>query len=128
HIVVPLEPKADWDTVKRFSQRVSELHAQEEPKRLTTNMAKARRRGRIFIDYLRNGRGATAIASYSLRAREGATIAVPVRWDELNGLAPGRYAIGNIRRRLAALKDDPWAGFREAARPLDATLLKAVGM
>jgi bifunctional non-homologous end joining protein LigD len=128
HIVVPLKPRADWDTVKRFSQRVSELEAQADPKRLTTNMAKAKRRGRIFIDYLRNGRGATAIASYSLRAREGAPLAVPVRWDELSGLAPGRYTLQNVRRRLSALKDDPWAGFGEAARPLDAALQRAVGM
>ena len=128
HIVVPLEPRADWDTVKRFSQRVSELHASDDPARLTTNMAKAKRRGRIFIDYLRNGRGATAVASYSLRAREGAPLAAPVRWDELSGLAPGRYTLRNIRRRLAALKADPWEDFQEAARPLDAALLRKVGM
>jgi bifunctional non-homologous end joining protein LigD len=129
HIVVPLEPRADWDTVKAFAQAVSELHAKDDPTRLTTNMAKAKRTGKIFIDYLRNTRGATAIGSYSVRAREGAPIAVPVRWDEFgSALRPDRYNIGNIRRRLAALREDPWHDFIDARRPLDAALLKAVGL
>src|SRR5690606_38035168 len=105
HLVVPVEPEGDWDAVKDFAKAVSEQYAKEDPKRLTTNLSKAKRRGRIFIDYLRNGRGQTAIASYSLRAREGAPIAVPVRWDELGeALRPDRYNIENLRRRLGALK------------------------
>lgn len=129
HIVVPLEPQADWDTVKKFSQTVSEQHAQEDPKRLTINMSKQRRRGKILIDYLRNARGSTAIASYSARARESAPVAVPVRWDELGSALRGdRYNIRNVRRRLAALKEDPWQDFLEARTPLTNELCRSIGM
>lgn len=127
HIVVPLEPKADWEQVKNFSQAVSELCAKDDPKHLTTNMSKAKRKGKIFIDYLRNARGSTAIASYSARAREGAPVAVPLRWDELGaGLSPDRYNVSNLRRRLGALKADPWQDFFAARVPLDTRLLKKV--
>ena len=129
HIVVPLQPKAGWDDVKNFAQAVSELHAKDDPSHLTTNVSKAKRRGKIFIDYLRNARGSTAIASYSARAREGAPVAVPLRWDELGaGLRPDRYNVDNLRRRLGALKSDPWADFYASARPLDARLLKKAGV
>ncbi|RCV90265.1 DNA ligase D [Billgrantia montanilacus] len=129
HLVVPLEPSAEWDQAKAFAKGVAEAHAQDDPRRLTTNMSKAKREGRIFIDYLRNGRGATAVASYTVRARENAPVAVPIRWDELNAaLRADRYNVANLRRRLSALREDPWANFAEAARPLDADLLKAVGV
>jgi bifunctional non-homologous end joining protein LigD len=129
HIVVPLKPSADWDQVKRFAQAVAEQHARDEPARFTTNMSKARRSGKIFIDYLRNSRGATAIASYSVRAREGAPVAVPMRWDELGpALRADRYRVHNLRRRLSALKEDPWQDFIAARRPLDRRLRRAVGM
>jgi bifunctional non-homologous end joining protein LigD len=135
HLVVPLRSQADgemvvdWDTLKAFARAVSEQHAQDEPRLLTTNMAKSKRHGRIFLDYLRNGRGATAIASYSVRARPGAPVAVPLRWDELSpALRSDYYSVGTLRRRLSALKADPWQGFFEAAVPLSATMLKAVGV
>jgi bifunctional non-homologous end joining protein LigD len=118
HVVVPLEPTHDWDIVKRFSLAVAEMLAREDPKRFTTNMAKAKRKGRIFIDYLRNGRGATAIASYSARAREGAPVAVPVRWSDLAEATPDRFGVATLVRRLSALKKDPWQGFDDARRPL----------
>ncbi|MGL6213489.1 DNA ligase D [Billgrantia desiderata] len=128
HLVVPIEPSAEWDRAKAFAKGVAEAHAKDDPQRLTTNMSKAKREGRIFIDYLRNGRGATAVASYTVRARQNAPVAVPIRWDELNvALRADRYNVQNLRRRLAALREDPWAGFSEAARPLDTKLLKAVG-
>ena len=129
HLVVPLEPSADWEQAKAFAKNLAQQHAKDDSKRLTTNMSKAKREGRIFIDYLRNGRGATAVASYTVRARKGAPVAVPVRWDELNAaLRADRYNVENLRRRLSALRDDPWAGFVDAARPLDAERLKAVGV
>jgi bifunctional non-homologous end joining protein LigD len=119
HVVVPLQPRADWDEVKAFAKAVAEQHAGDDPQRLTANMSKAKRQGRIFVDYLRNGRGATAIASYSPRARPGAPVAVPVRWDELDAtLRPDHYNVHNLQRRLRALKQDPWAGFDEARTPL----------
>lgn len=127
HLVVPLEPAANWDQAKAFAKSLAEAHASDDPKRLTINMSKAKRAGRIFIDYLRNARGATAVGSYTVRARQNAPVAVPIRWDELNAaLRSNRYSVDNLRRRLSALHTDPWAGFHEAARPLDAGLLKTM--
>jgi bifunctional non-homologous end joining protein LigD len=128
HLVVPLETRLGWDEVKAFCRGIADAHARDDPKLLTINMSKAKRRGRIFLDYLRNGRGATAIASYSTRARPGAPVAVPVRWDELNAaLVSDRYDVDNLRRRLAALRSDPWEDFERARRPLTTKMLSAVG-
>jgi bifunctional non-homologous end joining protein LigD len=128
HVVVPLQPSADWDTVKSFSHATAQLIAREAPERFTTNMAKAKREGRIFIDYLRNGRGATAIASYSTRAREGAPVAMPVRWEELStAMTPDRYNIRNALRRLKSLRTDPWSDFDAARRPLSAEIQRVLG-
>lgn len=119
HVVVPLEPKSDWDGVKAFARGLSEAVAASDPERLTTNMSKQRRVGKLFIDYLRNSRGATAIANYSTRARPGAPVAVPLRWDELARLeSSNAYDVDSVRRRLGSLKSDPWAGFDEARRVL----------
>ena len=126
HLVVPIEPSCDWPTAKGFARAVAAAHAADDPRRFTVNMAKSRRRGRIFIDYLRNGRGATAIASWSTRARPGATVAVPLHWDELGPvLTSDRFDVNNVRGRLAALADDPWDGFEAARRPLNPERLKA---
>jgi bifunctional non-homologous end joining protein LigD len=119
HVVTPLEPRADWDEAKAWAKALAERQAADDPRRLTSNMSKAKRQGRIFIDYLRNGRGATAIASYSTRARPGAPVAVPLRWDELDAdLRPDTYNLRNLPRRLRALTSDPWEGFEEARTPL----------
>jgi len=85
HVVVPLRRVAGWDTVKLYARIFATLLASEEPDRFVATMSKAKRKGRIFIDWLRNERGATAIAPYSLRARAGAPVAVPVHWDDLRG-------------------------------------------
>jgi bifunctional non-homologous end joining protein LigD len=86
HVVVPLRRMAGWDTVKLFSRILASKIAAAEPKRFLAEMSKAKRKNRIFIDWLRNDRGSTAIAPFSLRARHGAPVAVPVAWDELAGL------------------------------------------
>jgi bifunctional non-homologous end joining protein LigD len=126
-VVVPLEPEADWQQVKAFARGVALAHVRDDRRRLTANMSKAKRHGRIFLDYLRNARGATAIASYSTRARPGAPVAVPVRWDELGpSLTSDRYHVENLRRRLTALRADPWEGFEALRRPLTARMLAAV--
>ncbi len=127
HLVVPLQPKADWHTAKEFAKAVVERHARDEPSLLTTHMAMAKRHRRIFLDYLRNARGSTAIASYSARARPCAPVAVPLRWDELSSaLRSDHYTVETLPRRLGALKADPWEGFFEAAVPLSGEILKAV--
>ncbi|MCL5974538.1 MAG: DNA ligase D [Gammaproteobacteria bacterium] len=129
HVVVPLRPTTDWDGVKAFAKAVSEQHAADAPSQLTTKLPKAQRQHKIFIDYLRNGRGATAVASYSTRARSGAPVAVPIRWDELtSSLRPDQYSVTNLRRRLAHLKEDPWADFYDSQVAITPRMRKAVGL
>ncbi len=112
HVVLPLRPAADWDSARSFSRALAETLAREQPRRYIATATKARRTGRIFIDYLRNGRGATAVASYSLRNRPGAPVATPLRWEELSRVrGPQQFAYTDIRRRLARLDADPWEGF-----------------
>ncbi|EAR50857.1 hypothetical protein OG2516_00100 [Oceanicola granulosus HTCC2516] len=103
HVIVPLRRVAGWETVKTFSQTVATILAQQQPDRYVATMSKAKRKGRIFVDWLRNDRGATAIAPYSLRARPGAGVAVPVTWDELADLerADG-FAPADMAARFAA--------------------------
>src|SRR3546814_5314908 len=83
HIVVPLDPGHDWDAHKDFSKRFAEALSLAEPDRFTATMSKAKRKGKIFIDWLRNQRGSTAIMPYSARARKGAPVATPTGWDAL---------------------------------------------
>ncbi|MFN3671252.1 MAG: DNA ligase D [Bosea sp. (in: a-proteobacteria)] len=92
HVVLPLKPKADWARVKGFARDFAQALEQAEPKLYTAKLAKAARKGRIFVDYLRNGRGATAIAPYSTRARKGAPVSMPILWEELEaGIAPDAF-------------------------------------
>ena len=112
HVVLPIEPSVDWDTAKTFTQVFSETIAKARPGRYVAIMSKTARRGRIFIDYLRNGRGATAVAAYSTRALPQASVSTPLAWDELSeGLRADHFTIANLRQRLDVLKDDPWPGF-----------------
>lgn len=110
HVVVPVEPRLDWDRAKAFTQSVAEAMAKERPDRYVAIMAKRARSGRIFIDYLRNGRGATAVAPYSTRALPRATVSTPLDWDELSeSLRSDHFTVDNVRHRLEFLTRDPWA-------------------
>lgn len=112
HVVVPLARRVPWDTVKPFAREFADYLARQAPERYLTKASKADRRGRIFIDYLRNARGATAIAPYSVRARDGATVAVPLHWSEVNErLEPASFNVRTVEARLAR-DTDPWAGYR----------------
>jgi bifunctional non-homologous end joining protein LigD len=112
HVVSHLEPSADWDELKSFAHSIALAMERDEPSKYISTMAKKARGGKIFVDYLRNGRGATAVAAYSTRARPGAPISTPVSWDELGpAVTPARFTVENIGRRLAALKSDPWEDF-----------------
>ncbi|MFU1477134.1 DNA ligase D [Roseovarius sp. C7] len=103
HVVVPLRRTAGWDTVKYFARTFAHVLAARAPDRYTATMSKAKRKGRVFIDWLRNERGATAIAPFSLRARPGAPVALPVTWDELETLeAPGGFGMEDALERLSA--------------------------
>jgi bifunctional non-homologous end joining protein LigD len=119
HLVVPLEPRADWEATRAFCRAFAELMSEQEPDRFLPVLQKAQRKGRILIDWLRNGLGATAIASFSPRARPGATVATPLAWREVTPkLDPAAFTLRTIPARLAKLKRDPWDGFRAAACPI----------
>ena len=112
HIVVPLAAEDDWEAVQAFVQALARRMAAEQPERYTATMAKAARRGRIYVDYLRNRMGATAVAAYSTRARPGAAVSVPLAWDELGpGIRSNHFTVENLPKRLAVLDSDPWDGF-----------------
>lgn len=101
HVIVPLRRIREWDTVKYFAKTFATVLSQRAPDRYTASMSKTMRKGRIFIDWLRNERGATAIAPYSLRARPGAAVAVPVTWNELSELdRPDGFHVEDMRKRL----------------------------
>ncbi|MBZ6075377.1 non-homologous end-joining DNA ligase [Microvirga puerhi] len=111
HVVAPLKPKASWKDVLAFTRGMAEAMAADEPERYTTTSVKQEREGRIFIDYLRNNREATAVAPYSTRARSGAPISTPIAWGELSArIKPNGFTVLNLRKRLGALRGDPWAG------------------
>jgi bifunctional non-homologous end joining protein LigD len=124
HIVVPIAPKQTWEYVKDFSRSLAESLVREAPERYTATMSKAKRRGKIFIDYLRNSRTATAVCAYSTRARPGATVSVPLRWQELTKDLRGHFNMRNVPERLARLDKDPWDDYEAARRALTAKLLK----
>jgi bifunctional non-homologous end joining protein LigD len=119
HVCAPLQPRADWSVVKDFAKALAEAMAQDSPDLYVATIAKAKRRGRILLDYLRNQRGATAVAPYSTRARPGAGVSMPVGWEELAKLpGPDRYTALDAPARLTNLDADPWGDFRLAAAPL----------
>ena len=119
HVVVPLKPSAGWPAVKAFAKALATDAAKKDPDHYLAVATKAKRRGRIFIDYLRNGRGATAVAPYSTRARPGAAVSTPLEWSELSeAIGPDYFTVDNMPARLSALKKDPWDGFFSAAKVL----------
>src|SRR5712671_867924 len=129
HVVVPVAPKLDWDAVKEFAKWVAERFVKAYPDRYTSNMAKRARTGRVFIDYLRNGRGATAIAPYSARAREGATVAGPLFWEEVEkGAKPDAFTVATVPSRLAKLKSDPWEEMPKLRQSISAKVRREIGI
>ncbi len=128
HVVVPIEPGVGWEHVKGFSKAVAELLERTFPDRFTSKLLKVSRRGKIFIDYLRNSEGATAVAAYSTRARENAPVSTPVAWSELSrDLRFDYFSIGNMPERLKKVKADPWRHIAEAAVPLSPAMMARVG-
>ncbi|HYG13035.1 MAG TPA: DNA ligase D, partial [Methylophilaceae bacterium] len=114
HVVAPIKPEHDWDVIKPFTRDIAGHLAGTLPDRFTANMAKAKRQGRIFIDYLRNGLGATAIAAFSTRAKPTATVSVPIAWEELEaGVRSNTFTVANIGERLASLRRDPWQDYHK---------------
>lgn len=111
HVVVPLKPAASWEVFYDFARGVAEVMEQKWPDRYTSNVRKSRRTGKIFIDWMRNGRGATSIAPYSLRARKGARVSMPIAWEELDQVAPDGICMEEALQRIKG--KDPWEGFYE---------------
>lgn len=119
HVVAPLTPGHDWNAHKGFSHRFAEALSAAEPDRFVATMSKAKRKGRIFIDYLRNQRGSTAILPYAVRARAGAPVAVPVAWDELDDMASAHpWTIADRDQLLERATARNLAGWGFAAQPL----------
>jgi bifunctional non-homologous end joining protein LigD len=127
HLVVPIQPRLPWDEAKTFCKAISDFIVRAAPDRYIATMSKAARKEKIFIDYLRNGRGATAIAAYSTRNRPGATVSVPITWEELGPrLKSDHFTIRNLPGRLKTLKKDPWADLPKTKQSITAAMLKRV--
>jgi bifunctional non-homologous end joining protein LigD len=122
HVVVPINPGPGWDEVKGFCGAFAETLAAHSPDKYVATMSKAKRKGVIFVDWLRNGRGATSVCSWSLRARELATVAMPLRWEELAKIdTPGMYTMARALQRAARLRNDPWEGMDQVSQDLPGT-------
>ncbi len=119
HVVVPLVAKAGWDEVRAFCRRFAEDMSAADPAKYLAHVKIADRRGRILIDWLRNGLGSTAVASYCPRARSGAGVATPLTWKEVSAkLDLAAFTVRTVPDRLAKLRSDPWEGFEAARRGL----------
>ncbi len=116
HVVVPFQPVVSWDVFYDFAKGLAEVMEQKWPDRYTSNIRKSKRTEKIFIDWIRNGRGATSIAPYSLRARRGAKVSMPISWDELDTVAPDGIDMTEALRRIE--KEDPWADFFRTSQML----------
>ena len=119
HVVAPITPRADWDTTRAWCRAFAETMEKESPDRYVASVSKAKRRGKILVDWLRNGLGSTAIASFSPRARPGAGVATRLTWQEVvDTLDPAAFNLRTVPQRLAGQKRDSWYGFEAAAKPL----------
>ena len=127
HVVAPLSRRSEWPQVKTFAKGFAARLAADAPDRYVANMAKAKRKGLIFVDYLRNERGSTAIAPYSTRARDGAPVATPLAWDELDTIdAANAFTVKSMPERARGI-GDPWAGYSDVAQSITKKMLQAVG-
>ncbi|MEO6263800.1 MAG: non-homologous end-joining DNA ligase, partial [Luteimonas sp.] len=117
HVVLPIKPGPSWTQAKSFCEAFADAMSTQAPQRYVATATKARRKGVIFIDWLRNGRGATSVASWSLRARKEAGVAMPLAWSELGRTKSGaNYTLERALRRAASLRKDPWEGWAQATK------------
>jgi bifunctional non-homologous end joining protein LigD len=127
HVVVPLRPEAGWDALRALGEGVGAEMARRAPERYTVNPLKSARRGRIFVDYLRNVRGATSVAAYSPRAGRGALVSAPLAWSEVAaGVRPEAFTVETVPGRLAGLRKDPWADFFSVDQAITSRLAAAL--
>lgn len=119
HVVSPLEPRAEWPEAKALTKAIADGMANDRPELYISTITKAKRASKIFVDYLRNQRGMTAVSPYSPRARPGAGISMPVGWEELSTIVgAAQFTIQNAAAHMATLHENPWKEFGKAARPL----------
>jgi bifunctional non-homologous end joining protein LigD len=129
HVVVPLVPKLGWDAVKAFSRWVAERLVELTPAQFTANQALRARQGRIYIDYLRNGRGATAVGAYSPRARPGAPVSTPLAWHEVEaGRRADAFTVAALPARVRALDADPWAEIGRLKQAVGSAVRRHIGI
>jgi bifunctional non-homologous end joining protein LigD len=127
HVALPVGRKLDWAAHKEFTHALVKGLAKEHPKRFVTNVRKDVRKGKLLLDYLRNGRGATAVVPYSPRARPGAPVATPLAWEELERpLDPKSFTFGTVLARVATVPD-PWREFASTRQSITKKTLAAVG-
>jgi bifunctional non-homologous end joining protein LigD len=127
HVVAPIDRRSSWEQLKAVARAFANALAREHPNRYIATSSKAKRSGKLYIDYLRNEQGATAIASYSTRARSGATIATPITWKELSAtLRPEAFTLRSIPDRLRGLKTDPWEGFFDVSQALTKAMVAEI--
>jgi bifunctional non-homologous end joining protein LigD len=119
HVVVPIRRGPDWAEAKAFCETIADEMATEDPSRYLAHASKAEREGRIFIDWLRNTRGATSVASFSLRARDGAPVAMPIAWSDLAKIeSPAAFDLAAAAKRTKALRKHPWGDFATTKQSL----------
>jgi bifunctional non-homologous end joining protein LigD len=129
HLVVALAPGQDWPLVKGFAEALAKAAAADSPQLFTAMSWKERRKGRIYLDYVRNARGASAIASYSLRARPGFPVATPIAWNELRKLSGGNaFDRLSLVKRLDTLAADPWDALGSSPVKITPKMRRDVGM
>jgi len=129
HVVVPLQRKHSWEDVKKFSRAVATHLASSIPDRFTASLSKRQRTNKIFIDYLRNAEGATAVAAYSTRAKANAPVSVPVAWESLSDdMRSDYFNVKNLMGRLKMLSDDPWANYTATQQSLTLTMKRKLGL
>jgi bifunctional non-homologous end joining protein LigD len=121
HVVVPLARRHEWAEMKGFARGIAADLARRLPDAFTVNSARAARSGKIYLDYLRNGRGATAVAAYSVRGRPGAPVSVPLSWEELGG-SPLDLTVRTVPERLARLRADPWRELPASRQSITSTM------
>jgi bifunctional non-homologous end joining protein LigD len=121
HIVVPISRRYRWPEVKQFAKDMADQMVADAPQEFIATMSKAARRNKIFIDYLRNERGSTAVVAYSSRARAGATVSTPISWEELRRLkSPQQFTVESLPQRLHKQRSDPWAKLPELRQSITA--------
>jgi bifunctional non-homologous end joining protein LigD len=128
HVVVPLAPKLGWDEVKDFTRQIALFLQKARPDLFLANMSKEKRKGKIFVDYLRNGETASAVAAYSPRARPEGGVSTPLAWDELDGRdVRRRHTVKTLPQRLRRLRADPWENYFRERPAITAAMRRALG-